>query len=260
MSAHVRQLLRRASEHIVTLSRNPSPVMKVLHVSPHFVVVDKPPDVVINTCYPDKYPITVETMLKGSHPELVDETVEHSFRFCHRLDFSTSGVLCLALTKESGRAAYHAFNERRAPFILFAITVWSLYTVAGTSTAVTDTTDRNASGNLVGSRSRRRKGTDEYDGEPFTAEYVTATSEESIQVENVSTMATKRKTVTSSWSSQSSTHTTTGYDNNVTENSSSHTSLPGPQGLQTQLTYASSTTVFTDYEINSTTVSAGHDT
>lgn len=98
----------------MSVYKDPTPVMKILHVSPHFIVVNKPPDVVINTCYPHQYPITVETMLKQSHPELVDPTVVHSFRFCHRLDFSTSGVLCIALTKQSGRAAYHAFNSRRA--------------------------------------------------------------------------------------------------------------------------------------------------
>ncbi|KAM7288580.1 RNA pseudouridylate synthase domain-containing protein 1 [Ixodes scapularis] len=93
----------------------------VLHLSPHFVVVDKPADVVINTQRPDEHPVTVETLLKRLHPELVDTGVHHSFRFCHRLDFSTSGVLCLALHKQSARSAQRAFHQRLAKKYYVAI-------------------------------------------------------------------------------------------------------------------------------------------
>lgn len=34
-------------------------------------------------------------------------------RFCHQLDFSTSGVLCVALSKAAAASAYKCFKERR---------------------------------------------------------------------------------------------------------------------------------------------------
>lgn len=34
-------------------------------------------------------------------------------RFCHQLDFSTSGALCVALNKAAAGSAYKCFKERR---------------------------------------------------------------------------------------------------------------------------------------------------
>jgi 23S rRNA-/tRNA-specific pseudouridylate synthase len=34
-------------------------------------------------------------------------------RFCHQLDFSTSGALCVALNKAAAGSAYRCFKERR---------------------------------------------------------------------------------------------------------------------------------------------------
>ncbi|XP_075554332.1 RNA pseudouridylate synthase domain-containing protein 1-like isoform X3 [Dermacentor variabilis] len=82
----------------------------VLHRSEHFLVVDKPADLVINTQKAHEHPVTVETLLRRQCPELIDPSVEHGFRFCHRLDFATSGVLCLALTRAAARAAQAAFG------------------------------------------------------------------------------------------------------------------------------------------------------
>lgn len=84
--------------------------IRVLHRSAHFLVVDKPADLVINTQKTHEHPVTVETLLRRQCPELVDPAVEHGFRFCHRLDFATSGVLCLALTRAAARAAQAAFG------------------------------------------------------------------------------------------------------------------------------------------------------
>ncbi|KAL3226596.1 hypothetical protein MRX96_024800 [Rhipicephalus microplus] len=79
--------------------------VRVLHCSAHFLVVDKPADLVINTQKEHEHPVSVESLLRRQLPELVDPSVEHGFRFCHRLDFATSGVLCLALTRAGARAA-----------------------------------------------------------------------------------------------------------------------------------------------------------
>ncbi|KAH9360355.1 hypothetical protein HPB48_003550 [Haemaphysalis longicornis] len=79
--------------------------IRVLHRSAHFLVVEKPADLVINTQKTLEHPVTVETLLRRQLPELVDPAVQHGFRFCHRLDFATSGVLCLALTRRAASAA-----------------------------------------------------------------------------------------------------------------------------------------------------------
>lgn len=84
--------------------------VRVLHRSAHFLVVEKPADLVVNTQRPREHPVTVETLLRRQLPELVDPAVEHGFRFCHRLDFATSGVLCLALTRAAASAAQEAFG------------------------------------------------------------------------------------------------------------------------------------------------------
>lgn len=34
------------------------------------------------------------------------------FRFCHQLDFSTSGALCIALNKAAAGRAYRCFKDR----------------------------------------------------------------------------------------------------------------------------------------------------
>lgn len=47
----------------------------------------------------------------ASYPCLVFIFVS-SYRFCHQLDFSTSGALCVALSKEAAGRAYKCFKER----------------------------------------------------------------------------------------------------------------------------------------------------
>lgn len=89
--------------------------IRVLHRSAHFLVVEKPADLVINTQKAHEHPVTVETLLRRQLPELVDPAVQHGFRFCHRLDFATSGVLCLALTRRAASAAQEAFGPPLRP-------------------------------------------------------------------------------------------------------------------------------------------------
>lgn len=96
----------RAAESV----RGGDGAIRVLHRSAHFLVVEKPADLVINTQKTDEHPVTVETLLRRQLPELVDPAVQHGFRFCHRLDFATSGVLCLALTRPAASAAQEAFG------------------------------------------------------------------------------------------------------------------------------------------------------
>lgn len=45
---------------------------------------------------------------QSSQPDLLPHV-----RFCHQLDFSTSGALCVALNKAAAGRAYKCFKERR---------------------------------------------------------------------------------------------------------------------------------------------------
>lgn len=84
--------------------------LSVVYHSDHFVVVNKRHDIVVNSDKADV--ISVATQLQHEYPELIDKNVQFGFRFAHRLDFATSGVLCVGLTKKSTRWAAKAFAHR----------------------------------------------------------------------------------------------------------------------------------------------------
>ncbi|XP_056661687.1 RNA pseudouridylate synthase domain-containing protein 1 isoform X2 [Monodelphis domestica] len=57
--------------------------------------------------------LTLQSQLKHHFPELADPDTYYGFRFCHQLDFSTSGALCVALNKAAAGRAYKCFKERQ---------------------------------------------------------------------------------------------------------------------------------------------------
>ncbi|XP_073492537.1 RNA pseudouridylate synthase domain-containing protein 1 [Aquarana catesbeiana] len=83
----------------------------ILYQSPDFLVVNKHWDIRIDSkMWYEK--VTVQSQLKHRFPELADPDTYYGFRFCHQLDFSTSGALCVALSKEAAGRAYKCFKER----------------------------------------------------------------------------------------------------------------------------------------------------
>lgn len=82
--------------------------LNVLYKSENYIIIDKHYDMKINANQPHDR-ITVETLLCRDYPHLRDEKVSHSFRFTHRLDYATSGALCLALNKKAARKMQAAF-------------------------------------------------------------------------------------------------------------------------------------------------------
>ena len=70
-----------------------------------FIFLNKPPDVRMN----GEFDVTVETILLAWYPNLV----ESQLKWVHRLDFATSGVLCVGLTMEAARIASEAFQTRK---------------------------------------------------------------------------------------------------------------------------------------------------
>ncbi|CAJ1076448.1 RNA pseudouridylate synthase domain-containing protein 1 isoform X1 [Xyrichtys novacula] len=85
--------------------------LQVLHHSSDYIVVDKHWDIRIDSkMWYEK--LTVQEQLRHSFPELADPSTYFGFRFCHQLDFSTSGALCVALNKAAAGQAYHCFKDR----------------------------------------------------------------------------------------------------------------------------------------------------
>lgn len=85
--------------------------LPVLYRSDHFIVVDKRFDLKVNSDDPTDT-VTVATLLRRQYPDLVDSNAFHGFRFVHRLDYATSGCLCIALTKKGARWGHKAFANR----------------------------------------------------------------------------------------------------------------------------------------------------
>lgn len=54
-------------------------------------------------------------------PGLVNPRLCHDFHFVHRLDYVTSGVICIALNKQAARAASIAFETRTAKKFYLAL-------------------------------------------------------------------------------------------------------------------------------------------
>ncbi|XP_062999100.1 RNA pseudouridylate synthase domain-containing protein 1 isoform X2 [Elgaria multicarinata webbii] len=85
--------------------------LSILYQSTDFIVVNKHWDVRIDSkMWYEK--LTLQSQLKYRFPELADPDTYYGFRFCHQLDFSTSGALCVALNKAAAGSAYKCFKER----------------------------------------------------------------------------------------------------------------------------------------------------
>lgn len=112
--------------------------LSVLHHGDDFIVVNKHWDVRIDSkMWFEK--LTVQAQLRHRFPQLADPGTYYGFRsaprqrgteyatklvlrngpvvpvvfrFCHQLDFSTSGALCVALNKAAAGRAYRCFKDR----------------------------------------------------------------------------------------------------------------------------------------------------
>lgn len=94
--------------------------LKVLHHSDDFIVVDKHWDIRIDSkMWYEK--VTVQAQLRKHFPELADPNTYYGFRFCHQLDFSTSGALCVALNKAAAGKAYRCFKDRNVTKVYIAL-------------------------------------------------------------------------------------------------------------------------------------------
>ncbi|XP_049760048.1 RNA pseudouridylate synthase domain-containing protein 1 isoform X3 [Elephas maximus indicus] len=86
--------------------------LSIVYQSRDFLVVNKHWDVRIDS-KTWRETVTLQKQLRHHFPELADPNTYYGFRFCHQLDFSTSGALCVALSKAAAGSAYRCFKERR---------------------------------------------------------------------------------------------------------------------------------------------------
>ncbi|XP_068967757.1 RNA pseudouridylate synthase domain-containing protein 1-like isoform X2 [Bombus flavifrons] len=94
--------------------------VNILYHSENFLVVSKPYDMCINSNNREKKD-TLQFELKKILPKLVNPNLFHEFHFVHRLDYVTSGVICIALNKKAARAASNVFEARTAKKFYLAL-------------------------------------------------------------------------------------------------------------------------------------------
>ncbi|XP_041362990.1 RNA pseudouridylate synthase domain-containing protein 1-like isoform X2 [Gigantopelta aegis] len=87
--------------------------LEVLHQCADYIAINKQYDLKINMNEKTDE-VTVDKQLCHAFPELVDPKMVFGFRFVHRLDYATSGVLCVALTRVASAAMHKAFSKGEA--------------------------------------------------------------------------------------------------------------------------------------------------
>jgi len=96
--------------------------LRVLHKSSNFLVVNKHPDLVFNTNPPDDR-LSLYEQISFKYPELIQPKLVHGFYVAHRLDYSTSGVVLVPLTKKATTEVTKQFENRKARKFYVAL-VW----------------------------------------------------------------------------------------------------------------------------------------
>lgn len=84
--------------------------VEIVYKSNDFIIVNKPEDIFTNNH--NKARPSLDVILGKKYPHLVNSKLEHSFYFVHRLDFVTSGLLCIALNKRACAKASAAMQKR----------------------------------------------------------------------------------------------------------------------------------------------------
>lgn len=94
--------------------------LKVLHQSENFLAVDKMADLVMNT-NPGDERLSLFDQIKHRFPHLHQPGLGHGFYVLHRLDYSTSGVLVVPLSKEAATQGSKQFEKRRTKKFYLAL-------------------------------------------------------------------------------------------------------------------------------------------
>ena len=78
-----------------------------------FLIINKPPDVRMN----GDFNISVEKIILFQRPDLTASDL----KWVHRLDFATSGALCVGLTRESAKFGAQSFADRKTKKVYVAV-------------------------------------------------------------------------------------------------------------------------------------------
>lgn len=70
--------------------------------------------IILCFCFVLSLQLTLEHLLYRAYPNLANPKLKHNFYFTHRLDFASSGLICIALNKKACGAATACFQQRRA--------------------------------------------------------------------------------------------------------------------------------------------------
>lgn len=81
--------------------------LSVLVANDHFFVIDKPPDVRMD----GQFDVTVKKLAMKALRDHPSADI-HNLKWIHQLDFATSGVLCVGLTRAAAAAASSCFEHR----------------------------------------------------------------------------------------------------------------------------------------------------
>eukprot|EP01039_Chlorochromonas_danica_P002928 gene2928-3195_t len=91
--------------------------LNILSEDEHFCVIDKPPDVRMDGAFE----VTVEKLMQHVLATGRPHVDVHQLKWIHQLDFATSGVLCVGLTREGAAAASSAFEHREVQKCYLAV-------------------------------------------------------------------------------------------------------------------------------------------
>ncbi|XP_060515749.1 RNA pseudouridylate synthase domain-containing protein 1-like [Cylas formicarius] len=97
---------------------------KVIYSSSNFLIVNKGTDFKINSN--NSKEVTVQTFLKWKYPNIANSKLYHEFYYPHRLDYATSGILCIPTNKKTCKVVSQVFSTRVARKYYIAIVRGSL--------------------------------------------------------------------------------------------------------------------------------------
>ncbi|EFA11504.2 RNA pseudouridylate synthase domain-containing protein 1 [Tribolium castaneum] len=83
----------------------------IVHRSANFIIIDKAYDLKINSN--NRNEETVQTFMKKNLPYLASNQLHHEYYFMHRLDYSTSGLMCVPVHKKACQVASQAIQQRK---------------------------------------------------------------------------------------------------------------------------------------------------
>ncbi|KAK4295959.1 hypothetical protein Pmani_031507 [Petrolisthes manimaculis] len=93
--------------------------IEIIYQSSHYLVVNKKNDILINSN--NGKDVTVQRQLRHLLPHLANPSLTHDFRFSHRLDYATSGLLCLSLNKRAAGKITKCFTKHHVDKYYIAI-------------------------------------------------------------------------------------------------------------------------------------------